>query len=866
MALILDALRRLFGKRLPPPPDPAELEAQRAACSLKFHHFKMLLAANGKALEIISEIEKALEGHTVFGMTFVRSACTGVGVNVFQVIRHLDQLAPETYIRLYERFQDIQGRIEALLAPTRGRRGGRLAVPLAEVGADLADLVGSKMAGLGEIACRLRLPVPPGFVITAAGFDAFMAAEGLKEEIDRLLQAAEVESMEDRFRLAAAIQQRIIQSPLPGALREEIAAAFARLEAEAGAGVRVSVRSSALGEDADGANFAGQFRSLLNVSGADLAAAYREVVASMYGLPALNYRLSRGIRDEDAAMCVGVMAMVPCRSGGVAYSRNPVDIRDDAALITSAFGLPKMVVDGSGPADLFVVARGEVLRVAERRIAAKTLSFQCRKDEGVCSLEPAAQIRSEPSLSDAEALRLADMAVVLEEYYGTPQDIEWAVAEDGSIFILQCRSLRLSEERRQRFHDVAREPDWTTLVMGGATASPGVACGRVCAVRSDADALGFPPGAVLVVGQALPKWASLLPYASALAAEQGNLSGHLANVAREFGVPALTGCPDLLDCLEPGRMITVDADAGRIYDGCVESLLASAAARPGRLVGSPVHGLLVEVGRLVAQLDLTDPDAPEFRIRNCRTLHDIIRFCHEKAVSEMFHLSVARDLSECEGARLFADVATQFWVVDLEDGFTREPEDGWIRIENIASVPMLALWEGITAIPWAGPPRMDAKGFMAIIAQAASNPNLVPASRGTYAERNYFILSKNFCNLQSRFGFHLCSVEAMVSDRPSRNYLVFRFQGGAADLGRRRRRAQFITEILVGQGFAVRVNEDALSARLEGYNARAMKKRLKIVGYLTQHTRQLDMIMNDPAAIAAHRERILKDIQTLKEG
>ncbi|MEW5774138.1 MAG: PEP/pyruvate-binding domain-containing protein [Thermodesulfobacteriota bacterium] len=864
MAPILAALRRLFSRPRPLPPDPEAAKAIRAANRLKFHHFKLLLTANGKALDIMAEIEKALAGRTLFGMTFVRSKCTAVGVNAFQMIRHLDQLAPDTYGGLYARFQDIQAGLDEVLAPARIERRGRLVAPLSEVDAGMADLVGSKMASLGDLARSLGLPVPPGFVVTAAGFDAFMAQDGLKEEIDRLLQAADVRSMDDRFRLSSAIQERIVHTPLPLALEADMAAAFAALEASTRPRVRVSVRSSALGEDAEGANYAGQFLSLLNIPGKSLVAAYREVVASMYGLPALNYRLSRGIRDEDAAMCVGVMAMVPARSGGVAYSRNPVNIRDDAVIVSAAFGLPKVVAEGRGPVDLFAVGRGDPPVIRIRRIADKTSMFACDPDADACQFRPGGEQRAEPSLSDAEVLELARMAVALEERFGAPQDIEWTVDEAGRVSLLQCRPLQRGEAVRQPFYDLAPARSRPTLADDGSTASPGVGCGRVCRVRDDSDALRFTPGAVLVVGRALPKWGSLIPYASALATEQGGLTGHLASIAREFSVPAVTGCARILETLEDGRMVTVDADAGRIYDGCVESLLEHAAPKPSYLQGSPVHTLLGQAARLITPLNLLDPDSPEFRIRHCRTLHDITRFCHEKAVLEMFNLSVPGEDSGASSKRLFDKVATQFWVVDLEDGFSQEPEDQWIRIEHIASIPMLALWEGITAIPWQGPPRVDAKGFMSIVAQAATNPNLVPAARGEYAERNYFIISRNFVNLQSRFGFHFCTVEAFVGDRPSQNYIVFRFQGGAADLARRRRRAQFITDILTGLGFTVRLNEDALSARLEGFETQAMKKRLKIVGYLTQHTRQLDMIMNDPAATAEHRDRILKDIETLR--
>jgi pyruvate,water dikinase len=208
-----------------------------------------------------------------------------------------------------------------------------------------------------------------------------------------------------------------------------------------------------------------------------------------------------------------------------------------------------------------------------------------------------------------------------------------------------------------------------------------------------------------------------------------------------------------------------------------------------------------------------------------------------------------------------ADVPTQFWVMDLEDGFTEEPEGDTVGLDQIASVPMLALWEGITAVPWKGPPRVDTRGFLSVLAGSAANPDLEPAvGTARYSARNYFIIARNFCNLHSRFGYHFSIVEAMVESRPQRNYIIFRFEGGAASFERRRRRAQLVADILIGHGFDVRLTDDTLRARLEGFEQERMIRCLKIVGYLTMHTRQLDMVMNDPDEAARQRERITADI------
>ncbi len=844
-----------------------EKERARHACSMQFQHFKRLLGANAKALEAMTDMEDARRGRRVFGMSFIRAKCTTVVVNVEEIIRHLEGIAPGRYSILADRFDDIRRDISALLET--GQRPGDvpLVVPLDEVDKSMADWVGSKMANVGEIKNRIGLPVAPGFVVTARGFAAFMDHQGLRDEIGKRLLMTRVEEMSERFELSEAIQRLIADHPLPDALVEALLGQYQLLERATRPGVRVSLRSSALGEDAAGASFAGQFRSILNVGGHQLVRAYKDVVASMYSLPALTYRLNRGIRDSDAAMCVGAMVMLDPVAGGVCYSRSPFKDRDDAVHINSAWGLPKLVVDGVGTPDRFVVARqgaGGPLSVRERRVAEKRTLYVCRPEAGVVALEQDHELISRPSLTDAQATELARLAVLLEAHYGSPQDIEWALEREGGFSILQCRPLSVAVPPRAA--DAAPGPErdpsahGEPLVRGAATAAPGVGCGPVHVVERDPDALRFPQGGVLVARFALPKWASLLNWASAVVTEQGSVTGHLANVAREFGVPMITGAAGAVAAVSDGQVATVDADIGAVYPGCVEALLRHAAPRPNLMEGSPVHSLLQEVSRLIVPLNLTDPDAPEFRACNVMTLHDITRFCHEKSVAEMFESSQEREHGECPGKQLRDGVPVQFWVMDLEDGIDGQGEGAFVDLEDIRSVPMLALWDGISAVPWAGPPRVDARGFMTIVLEAATNPALNPVLRSKFANRNYFMITRSYCNLQSRFGFHFSTVEALVTDSPSQNYINFRFAGGAADHARRRRRAVFIAGILEQFGFYSEVRGDSLSSRYEGMPRPLICERLKLLGYLTMHTRQLDMIMANRAAALAHREKILADI------
>jgi pyruvate, water dikinase len=830
----------------------------------RYHLFKLLLSANNKALDTMAEIEEVLKGTYPFGMSFVRSRCISVSTSVFQIVKNINDLAPGKYGVLYARFKEIQMKINPFIRPRAESREGPLVIPLNEVDKSMADQVGSKVANLGEIGKQTRLRIPRGFAVTARAYDKFMKHNDLQAEVDRRIQSATVERLDELYNLSASLQQLIIGSPLPGELERAVTEQYRILEAEAGSGIRVALRSSALGEDLPGMSFAGQYRSELNVSGDNILQAYKEVVASKYGITAMTYRLNRGIRDEEVAMCVGCMEMVDALSGGVMYSRNPLNIRDHAVVINATWGLPKSVVDGSAATDLYVVSRGDPMVIREKDVSVKDQKFVCYPDEGVCRLDTTGEERGQPSLSDEQALELAGIAVRMEKYYGRPQDIEWAVGKDAGIVLLQCRPLAqkaVSDEPKQERGSV-KEPG-RVLLKGGVTAGAGAGAGPVYIVRKDMDTLKFPDGAVLVTAQSLPRWATLLSRAAAVITEQGSVAGHLANVCREFRIPAVFGLSGAMSRIENGLVVTVDADACRVYEGRIEELLAGEEESENLMAGSPVYEALEGAAALIVPLNLLDPDAPGFKAEHCRTFHDITRFCHEKSVHEMFQFGKEHRFPERSSKQLLCDVPMQWWVLNLDDGFMEEVEGKYVKLENIVSIPMLAIWEGIAVKPWEGPPPMDGKGFLSVMFEATTNTALEPGMRSKYGNRNYFMISKNYCSLNSRLGFHFSTLETLVSERAGENYISFQFKGGAADFERRYRRVMFIKEILDEYGFRVQIKDDTLMARLEDKEMEYMKERLRVLGFLTIHTRQLDMIMANPSSSRFYQSKINSEIREL---
>jgi len=863
MAWLTSIKKTLFGNRAAPElqESPDEL---RTMFKARYREFKALLDANNKALEIMATMEQVLREGQSFGMKFVRANCTAISVNVYKIIHGMNNISGDRYLALYDVFDKIRGKINQILEPQMGTAKGVWIFPLEAVDKEMADEVGGKMANLGEIRNRVGLSVPEGFVITASGYRHFLEYNALQDEIDRRLQLLDLGQLEMLHRASADIQQLIIRSPLPGELGAQIHSAYRELEERTKKGVHVSLRSSAIGEDTGKASFAGQYASRLNVSPEFLGHTYKEILASKYSPQAISYQMNMGFRDEDVPMCVGVMAMVDAISSGVMYSRDPGNVRNNVVVINAVWGLAKSVVDGTVSPDLFVVSKDPPGKILKAKIGAKDSKFVCFPEEGVCRMVLAGEERNEPAMTKDQMLSTASLGVRLEDYYGSPQDVEWSIGDDGIVKILQSRPLRQMEGKTQSVSQTSDMAGGAPILLdSGITACPGVGWGPAFLVNHMLDALQFPAGAVLVTQHALPQWAALLDRAAAVITDHGGITGHLATVSREYEVPALFDTTEGTKRIKNGMIVTVDADAMKVYEGKVTSLLGQTSPAKRKLMeGSPVHRILDSVLKYVSPLNLTDPEGHAFRPQGCRTYHDITRFCHEKAVKEMFSFAKDHHFTERGSKQLVCDIPMQWWVIDLEDGFKKSVEGDEVHLENIASIPMLALWEGITAIPWKGPPPVDTKGLLSVMFQSTMDPSLNLTRKSRYAEKNYFIISKHFCNLTSRWGYHFSTIEAFLGINPGENYVGFKFKGGGADMTRRRLRLGFIEHILKKFDFGVEIIEDCMTARLEGYDQDFLIERLKVLGYMSMHTRQLDMVMANRDTVDYYVAEHLRDIRS----
>ena len=828
--------------------------------------FRRLLSANKAALEAIADVEQRLHGVQPFGMSYVRGAVTRAGTGVFQMVQNLNALSDNAWPGLMDSFQHIEEQIDALMTLPPVKADGPAVLTLDRVG--LADMpqVGGKMANLGEVHNHVGMPVPDGFAITADACHRFMRHSRLQDEIDSRIQATDIGSLDELFTLSASIQKLILHAPMPEDLASDITGAvnalLERMPLERRDSVRLALRSSAVGEDALGASFAGQYHSELNVHPDEALDVWREILASKYAVTALSYRYQRGIPDYLVPMCVGVLIMVNARAGGVAYSRDPV--RPLMQCINAVPGLPKAVVDGSFSPDTFLLGRERPVRLLQAQAAHKPFLFHCDPDRGVQRVPLEGEAADRLCIDEELACRLGGLALALEEYYGEPQDVEWAVDEDGRLVILQSRPVKevveVSQGEEKNVEQIEESDLPPALLTGGECVSPGIGAGPVAILRKDADILGFPQGGVLVVERAGPRWATLLSRAGAVVAEAGGTAGHLASVAREYGVPAIFGMQGALQAVTPGDTVTVDAVRGAIYAGS-HPHIPGAMPRKNLMEGSPVHRVLHDISRLMVPLHLLDPQSTDFSPENCRSLHDITRFCHEKSVNLLF--GQEEGLHASHGKQLKAGVKLKYWIIDIDDGFIKPVSGPVVDLANIRSAPMLALWKGMTAVPWAGPPATDASGFFSVVMESTMNRDLESTTGSALANENFMMISSTFMNLQARFGYHFCTVEAQAGAQPHENYVSFQFKGGAASADRRILRARLVGDLLEEVGFRVDVKEDALFATAEGYSAVDSLARTVLLGYLLIHTRQVDMVMHNASQVDALRQKWRQDMEKL---
>jgi len=840
MGEIRRLLDRLRGRRAG---SPLSLRARLAV-------FRELLHANNQALGFITQIQQSLAGERPTTAREVQRLLAGVSVQTYRMITNLARMTGREQPQLERTFARIRAAITQRAEVTPALREVGLVVPLAEVDASLVELVGQKSAFLGEAGRILAGRVPVGFATTVHAYQALLAADGLGERLAAIMDGLDVESVEACFGASARATQAILAARVPADLERALLDAAAALPG--GEELRLAVRSSALQEGGPEMSFAGQYRSLLNVRPSEVVEAFKEVVASKYSPEAITYRLRRGFDDREVAMCCCVLAMVPARAAGVLYSANRT-AKGSAVLVQAVRGLGLAAVDGSAAPDSVLVDRRS-LRVVGRREGVQRDVIRPASTGGTERVA-VAEGKGEAAISDEEARELATLALALERALGVPVDMEWALDEAGAAWVLQVRPQGEHVGEAWEVSLPAVEGA-TVLLAGGSRASGGAAAGPVHRVEKDLDILRCPSGAVLVTRDANPRLAVLLPKVAAVVADMGEVTGHLATVARELEVPALFATREATQRLPAGAEVTVDADGRVVYQGKVEEVLARAARAPRRGAANPNVERLSAVAELIVPLTLRDRLASGYSPGTCKTLHDIIRYCHQATVEAMFSVG---DRAARAGERLYtlvSQVPIDCRVLDLGGAVREGVTSREITLEDVTSRPLRALWRGMTdpRVAWNVTKPVSLKGFASAIVNYSFDQDARLRAMG---EPSYVFASAEYLNLNSRIGYHFSTVDANITERVESNYASFRFVGGSTGIDQRSRRAELIRLILAHHGFETDCRADLVNGRVRFRAAEEMDALLVLVGLLMTYVNHLDMVLVSDALVQQFAEAFL---------
>jgi len=837
--------------------DDRELFIQR------YRAFREVLKNNNEVLMTMGDMQEKASGAFVFDKAYVQSSYQAVSDGIKRIIDNLNVLAADKYKDLIIPYKKNDEAISNRLAVKVAIPKTEHVLPLEKLGKETIASAGGKLAHLAELTNILGLPVPSGFVVTTYAYQTFLQHNQIQDILNEKTSNLDIRNYDELTATSQEMQQLVKNGQIPADIEKAILDAHrAMCEEEAATeNLKVSVRSSALHEDIM-ASFAGQYETSLNVPGDDLLVQYTNILASQFTPRALFYYKDKGFNIEEMAMAVGVIAMVQARASGIMYSRDPGNPEEDVILINAVWGLGPYAVGGVVPTDNYRVSGDGVKKVSREMSGQQEVMLVGGSEGGTQQVPVPKEILGKPCLSDDQISELASYARKVEAHFGRPQDMEWVMDQGGRLYLMQSRPLRmaspgvLADEKRPT---VAK--GHKILLDNGAIACRGVGAGPVCVVNREEDLADFPEGGVLVVRHTHNEFAVVLQKASAVVSDIGTVLGHLATVAREYNVPAIFNTENATKVLSNGMQVTVDAMYANVYEGVVEEVLRGKKTDEV-LEASSILKQLREILQMITPLNLTDPRGPDFCPKGCKTLHDITRFAHEVSLKAMFDLSKESHFADRSTKQLVCEVPMQWWIIDLEDGIKEGVEGKKVKLNDIVSIPMQALWEGMTALPWQGPPPVDTKGFMSIMFGATMDPSMDPSVRKRFADKNYIIISKHFCNLNSRLGFHFSTTEAYVGDNPNENYVSFIFKGGAADVDRRVRRVRFVGKLLERFDFRTEIKDDSLLARLEGHDQDYLKERLKVLGHIMTHTRQLDMVMFNDAMVNWYYKDMLKGIES----
>ena len=832
--------------------EPPGTNAWTHTLQMRYRGLRRLLATNSDMLDLMADLEADLR-HFQPDQHQIRQPILKLLDGSLLLAENLNVLTGQKFRTLYDVHRQIDSTVrEYLRRSSPAPETLRLMIPLDESNTARLGEVGGKAAHLGELHLVMPETVPSGFVISTAGYRLFLEGNNLYGSIRTLLRDVSLITDRDLFKeRLASIRALFAASAVPRKIAEAIADGVMQFPLPWP--THWAVRSSAVGEDGR-LSFAGQFDSKLHVPTNEMQNAYTEVIASRFSERAMLYRLIGGFTEVDTPMAVLFLPMIQARAAGVLYTRDPRDPSADRMLINSVRGLADDLVRGQAMADTFLVKRTQPGIILEQHLATNPVLLSRLGNEEDLKSDGPSDLPENPSLCSGEIKNLVETALRVEQHFGGPQDIEWLFTGEGKLMLVQARRLRLEEQGIHASREAEVRPP---LLKGEMTIFPGRAVGPAKVVQSLDELNDSTEGVILVTKQATPELGAVLPFLAGVIVEQGNPGGHAATLIREFGIPGLFGVENARKRIRSGQVLSLDANQRKVFEGVLWPEVRDRVkarvlrARSGNPM-SPLHELLLS-------LNLTDPLSLSFKARNCKSVHDIVRFTHEKAVAAMFDLG-----DEATGPghratwRVDTEIPLNLSLLDLGGTILQDTSDkhSAVKPAEVQSIPFQALWRGIghPGVSWAGRSQVSASGFMSVMSTSMADRGAAVRRLGT---PNYVIVAPEYLNFNARLAYHFTMVDALVSEVSENNYVNFRFRGGGAGVARRDLRARFLNEVLLRQNFNVDRRGDLITAWLRRYPQQTSEAKLTMLGKLMACARQLDMLLENQASVDHYVERFL---------
>ena len=824
----------------------------------KYESFKALLEYDKKAHELMATLEDIYYTQKKSDFQTVVKTYEQFAHSVLQMVEELLKMSPGSYWSLKSYFKKFDFYIRFMLAPPEFEFSPPFTIAFDKISSFNEAIAGKKAFSLSCLNKGLDLPAPDGFVITTNAFNFFLEANDLRDPINEKLARLDISDPSSLELTSRKIEHLILNAIIPEDIEDALTNAIHSLAQSHEINFRVALRSSAVKEDGK-ASFAGQYQTILNVNKKNILKGYKQVIASKYSAQALFYRISHGIIDHDTPMAVLVLEMVDSKASGVMYTRDIEDTTSDNLLIHSVWGQGGLLVEGEVSPDVIRVSKKDPDTIFSTKISKKLKQMVLEERIQTRTIDTDHATKDVLSLDKPSALTLAKMGFSLEEHFEQPQDIEWCQDKTGKLFILQSRPLNIPRAKtgnkiRNNAEKVQtpknKRPDKIInkiICSGGESVSLGAGAGPVFRLEQLSQINHIPDGSVLVVKHTLPQFVMAIDKMAAIIIGTGSRASHFASIAREYGVPAIANISHGFDDLAQKVPVTVDADKGIVYEGMVKPLLENITPKEDFFTDSSFMIKLRYVINFCSKLKLTNPASESFVPEACRSLHDIIRFTHETSMKEMFLIGNRKGSRKKGAKKLVSNIPMLFYVLDVGQTIKEDSKnydqnnENFLKPENIASIPMNAVLKGLLnpKICWAETSHFDWEEYDRIVMAGG----IISADSPQFG--SYAVMSKEYLNVNFRFGYHFVILDTICSNSKKDNYILFRFSGGGGSPAGRSLRANFIKEILTRLGFMVDIKSDLVDAEFKHGSLKNMKEILDIIGRLLGATKLMDMYLKE---------------------